>query len=678
MTVEHVKVPAVAPLVRLLADGEQTVFEYPFPIFASEDLAVSFDGAQQFSGFTVAGAGQTDGGTVTFTTAPADGITVLLERVMPLERLTDFLEGGDFSAQAINNELDFLIAAIQQVDSDQTPMLRYSKDEEPGTTTLPTKSQRAGKLLGFDGTGNPIATTSAGGGGGGDTNFTASGTGSVTRTSSDKFSDQISISDFGAIGDGLTDDTLAIQQALAAHDHIFVPEGTYLITSPITLGLRQSLFGQGQKSVIKAQSNGFNTISIPQSFTRLSDLRIEGGAIGIALSGGTNECVQNNISDISIIGATTGIQLDGGSDSSKPCFWNNFARILIEQPTLHGVHLTLSGAGDTPNANRFHMVRVFSKGASTTGSGFYIEDGSFNNAFVDCEANVNGPTADSCFRLGAGSNKTLLINTLTESTNLVPNIKLDNGSVETSILNLTSQSDGAVILDNSDGNYDAYNAGSPNKNRLRKTVITDLTATLMRYDTEFIDSAGTTSIDLSHSVHIVDATNGAITIELPGAADAVGVSVTVKKKDNTSNIVTITEDGGDGPDGKTLQLGGANDYATILSNGASWFVVASNRLAGNTRFIDSSGVVDIDMAVDTYLLSSFGGALEARLPPADASQAIGRTITIKKTDSSSNNVTVTEQGGNGPDQSSQTLTDQYDAITVISDGGQWFVINKYT
>ncbi len=207
--------------------------------------------------------------------------------------------------------------------------------------------------------------------------------------------------------------------------------------------------------------------------------------------------------------------------------------------------------------------------------------------------------------------------------------------------------------------------------------MTDLKATLSRHDTEYINVAGTTSLDLSHSVHIVDATAGAITIELPAAASAVGVEMSIKKSDATGNIITITEaGGGSGPDGNSLQLGGPNDYVSMISNGAQWFITASNRLAGNTRFFDGTGTYDIDMAVDIYLVSSFGGALTTRLPPANAAEAIGRTLTIKKTDSSANNVTVTEQGGSGPDQSSQTLSSQYDAITIVSNGAQWYIISK--
>ncbi len=677
MSNEHIKMPDVPPLARYVADGIQTQYLFPFPVFATEDLLVRLGGALQYGGFTVSGAGQTEGGAVDFSVPPPDGVIVILERRVPLERMTDFLEGGDFSARALNNELDFLIAAIQQVGRDQAPMLRYSDDEMPAHVTLPPKGLRAGKVLGFDGSGNPVVMATDGVMAAPD--FTASGMGAVTRSSSEKLGEFVSIGDFGAIGDGLTDDTAAFQQALAAHSHVFVPEGVYLVTQPVTLGHGQSLFGAGMGAVIKAQGNGFDTLAVRGGNARIESLRIEGGAAGISLAGGTEECVQNLISHIAVIGADVGIRLDGGDNPSKPCYWNNIRDVLIEQPLVHGVHLIRSGVGDTPNANRFHRVRVFSKGAATSGSGFYIEEGAFNNAFVDCEANVNGATAAACFRVGAGSNKTLIVNLLCESTNIVPNVRLDAGSVETSIINLSAESDGAAIYDLSGGNYDAVNAGYPDKNRLRKTTVTDLKATLMRYDTRYSDDPGTLELDLTHSVHIIDAVNGAVTVELPKASDAPGVQITVKKKDDTANIVTITEaDGGaGGPDGNPMQLGGRGDYATLLSNGAQWFVMASNRVAGNTRYIDSSGTVDIDMAVDTYLLSSFGGAMTARLPPADAAQAIGRTIIIKKTDSSANVITVTEQGGNGPDQHSQPLSSQYSAITVVSDGGQWFIVSKH-
>ncbi|PCI55953.1 MAG: hypothetical protein COB36_03930 [Alphaproteobacteria bacterium] len=671
---EHIKMPDITPIVRYVADGIDTNYSYPFPIFASEDMHVFFDGAPQVSGFVIDGAGETLGGSVTFEVAPDNGVIITLARILPIERVTDFLEGGDFSAQSINNELDYIIASVQQVNRENDLMLRYSDYETPASATLPDRAIRANKALGFDGDGNPVAVSLEGAMAAPD--FTASGGGASTRTSTDKLSDMVSVKDFGAVGDGLTDDTTAIQNALTAHDAVFLPEGEYLVNSTIRLTARQSLSGAGQSSVLRGNSNSFNIIEIVEDHVALANLRIEQGDIGIKLFGLTRPVVQCAITDVTIVAPNIGVQLDGYTDTGKPCYWNNFTRVLVEQPATHGFHLTKSGAGDTPNANKFHNCRAYSLGADITGAGFYIEHGRFNNSLIDCEANVKG-TAQGCFIIGANSDKTLLINPYAESNNQVPNVKLEAGSIETSIYNLLSVSDGAAIWDLSGGEYSAYNAGYPYKNRLQKTTVTDMNATLQRYDTEFIDASGTVSLDLSHSVHLVSSFGGALNVELPAAGDAVGVMMVVKKTDSSSNVITVTEDGGAGADGKDFFLGAENDYVMMISNGAEWFVIASNRSAGNTRYFDGSGTYDIDMAVDVYLLSSFGGAMTARLPPANAAEAIGRTITIKKTDGSANVISVTEQGAAGPDNSAQPLNSQYSAITVVSDGGQWFIVSKH-
>ena len=673
--VEHIKMPDVVPITRYVVNGTQTTFTYPFPIFASEDLKVYLDGALQASGYTVNGAGNTGGGSVTFDAAPAMDTILTLARELPIERVSDFLEGGDFSAQSINTELDYIIASLQQVSRENDLMLKYGDHETPGGVVLPDRFTRKNKALGFDGNGEPVAVSLAGSMAAPD--FTPSGTGASTRTSHDKFSDLISVKDFGAEGDGLTDDTNAFINALSAADSVFVPEGEYLVTSSITLGERKTLIGAGQRSVIKAQGNSFNVIEIPADFATLGMLRIENGDTAIRLkSAGGRPVVQTSVFDVTIWTPNIGVQLDGGTSLDYPCYWNNFDRVLVEQPAVHGIHLMKSGAGDTPNANKFHACRVYSHGADISGAGVYVEYGQYNNAFIDCEANVKG-TSTGCFVMGAHSNKTLLVNPYAESFNSVPNIKLEAGSIETSIYNLLSASDGAAIWDLSGGEYSAYNAGYPNKNYFQRTTCIDMNATLQRFDTEYIDSTGTVTLDTSHSVHLVSSYGGALTVELPNAADASGVMMVVKKIDSSANVITIKEDDGNGPDARNYYLGAENDYMMALSNGAEWFVIASNRSPGNTRYHDGTGTYDIDMAVNVYLLSSYGGALTARLPPADAPEAVGRTITIKKTDVSSNVITVSEQGGSGPDGYSQPLSAQYDAITVVSDGSQWYIVSTF-
>ncbi len=670
---EHIKMPDVAPLLRALANGTQTEFEFPFPVFASEDVVVYLNGARQVSGFDIIGAGNTSGGTVVFDSAPANGMTVTIERRMAFERLTDFIEGGDFSAQAINTELDYLVAGLQQVSRDQSGMLKYSDGENASNKVLPSRSIRAHKALGFDGNGDPVAVTLEGSMAAPD--FTASGFGAITRTSHDKFSDMVSVKDFGAVGDGLTDDTLSFQKALASHNAVFVPEGEYIITSTIEIREGQTLSGAGDCAVLKTSSD-IVLIEITQSYATLKNLKLFGGDVGLKLYGKTSPCVNNSITDLTIWQAQTGILLDGYTSPDNPCYWNNFDRVLVAQAFVNGIHLVKTGGGDTPNANRFHQCRVYSLGAATSGHGLYVEHGQFNNSFIDFEANMSN-TVQACVRCGAQSNKTLFVNLYTESSNSVPNVKLDKGSIETAIYNLLSMSDGAAIWDFSGGQYTAYNAGFPYKNRLQKTTVTDLNATLLRYDTRYTDTSGVHDILADRSIQLLSSYGGPVTARLPNAEEATGAMITIKKIDSSKNVITIVEDGGDGPDRTNFYLGSANDYVMIMSNGAEWFVISSNRSPGNTRYFDGSGIYDIDMAVDVYLLSSFGGALNARLPPADAPEAVGRMVTIKKTDVSANSITISEAGGSGPDGYSQILSAQYEAITVVSDGGHWHIVSRF-
>lgn len=55
----------------------------------------------------------------------------------------------------------------------------------------------------------------------------------------------VSVKDFGAVGDGVTDDTAAIQAAIDASRFVFIPTGTYLVSSTIYVRRGIHLFGAG-------------------------------------------------------------------------------------------------------------------------------------------------------------------------------------------------------------------------------------------------------------------------------------------------------------------------------------------------------------------------------------------------------------------------------------------------
>lgn len=94
-------------------------------------------------------------------------------------------------------------------------------------------------------------------------------TGSVVRNLGDKLRESISVKDFGAVGDGIADDTAAIQAAVtyvyANAKSLRFPAGTYLMSSTITMGNTVGtaatfchFFGEGKHSIIKVTAANVN------------------------------------------------------------------------------------------------------------------------------------------------------------------------------------------------------------------------------------------------------------------------------------------------------------------------------------------------------------------------------------------------------------------------------------
>jgi hypothetical protein len=71
--------------------------------------------------------------------------------------------------------------------------------------------------------------------------YTPPFTGSVGTNVGDKLAQTVSVMDFGAVGDGVTDDTVAIQTALSASNNVEVPSGNYRIDGTIALGANKCL-----------------------------------------------------------------------------------------------------------------------------------------------------------------------------------------------------------------------------------------------------------------------------------------------------------------------------------------------------------------------------------------------------------------------------------------------------
>lgn len=193
-------VPNQIPYNIYTANGQTTVFTYEFYIISASDLEVSINGSVVTSGYTVSGVGNKDGGDITFLTPPANGSVVMLERVVPTYRLTDYQDNGDLLADTVNKDFDRIWMAIQRafidlglaltrplfggpfnaegyrisnladpvnnqdaatkkfvIENGKTNLARTLRVPEVSVATLPGVAMRKNKILAFNDQGSPIA-----------------------------------------------------------------------------------------------------------------------------------------------------------------------------------------------------------------------------------------------------------------------------------------------------------------------------------------------------------------------------------------------------------------------------------------------------------------------------------------------------------------------------------------
>ncbi len=151
----HIRIGDITPRVQYLADGSQTAFPFPFPVFNNADVRVYLDLTRITTGFTVTGAGADDGGTVTFVTAPVAGARITLLRLLNVERVSDFQAGGPLRAAALNDELDSLTAIDQQLAESLGRCVQRAPGS-PDAVDLTLPAPIAGAVLGWNGSADAL------------------------------------------------------------------------------------------------------------------------------------------------------------------------------------------------------------------------------------------------------------------------------------------------------------------------------------------------------------------------------------------------------------------------------------------------------------------------------------------------------------------------------------------
>lgn len=84
---------------------------------------------------------------------------------------------------------------------------------------------------------------------------------------------------YGAKGDGITDDTRALKNALAVHDEVFLPKGEYLITEPIDLTNGKSLYSYNQEGTIVYKGAG--SVFYLGRRTRINGIKVKVDSVSV-------------------------------------------------------------------------------------------------------------------------------------------------------------------------------------------------------------------------------------------------------------------------------------------------------------------------------------------------------------------------------------------------------------
>jgi hypothetical protein len=280
-------------------NGATVLYSFTFPYLETTDVKVTINGTPT-TAYTFANAT-----TIQFNTAPANGAAIRIYRDTDDASLAaTFYSGSAIRAQDLNDNFTQNLYVTQEVNNNSVnidgsnPMvgplnMNGFQIDNLATPTSDTDAVNRAYV-------NDIVANGIGDGDKGDiivsgsgstftidsgaiTNskvnasagivssklaFTQSGTGAVQRTVESKLQDVVSVKDFGVIGDGVTDNTTAyanLVAAVPAGSTIYWPPGTYVGTLYSTKAL--NLIG-GPNVILKA-SDPINTAAI---------IRFEGGA----------------------------------------------------------------------------------------------------------------------------------------------------------------------------------------------------------------------------------------------------------------------------------------------------------------------------------------------------------------------------------------------------------------
>ncbi|MCK8788003.1 hypothetical protein M0638_26970, partial [Roseomonas sp. NAR14] len=190
------------------------------------------------------------GGSVTiYGPPPASGEQITVERVVEYTQRLAVNNQDGFYPQVVTDSLDALAMSDQQLALGIAQSIR-APAPEASIGSLPAAPLRANRVLGFDSAGAVIAVDPASA----SITTVIAADGTTPRLLADRFAEWVNVRDYGAVGNGLVDDTAAIQaavtRAVQTGKGLRIPRGTFRLTAQITGGALVAIAGDGKAASV--------------------------------------------------------------------------------------------------------------------------------------------------------------------------------------------------------------------------------------------------------------------------------------------------------------------------------------------------------------------------------------------------------------------------------------------